>query len=505
MGSWAVPELSRVIGASHQRQGRPCQDAVLARELHDRHGECLQLMTVADGHGGARYHRSEVGSRLACEQVAAVISDHLTSCPLSDPAWETWLQQELPPLVQSRWLRAIETDWQEQPSAGEPFSALTYGTTLGVVLMSRHWWAAGGLGDWDLLAVPAQGPPALLNQEPELGGGSEATASLCLDQAPALWRQRCQLVMLDPDQSPLTLLLSSDGLRKSCATDEDYRVLGAYLCGFNGADGAVPDLEAGGEPADLEGALERITREGSGDDISVAIGRWIEEGQEAAEGTAGSNPDHSGRRRSQGRNERVPIPEPGSLRRRRPWSWLILVGLAGAIGVALWLRQRALVPTGADNGPTAVLPAIDRRGKAAVMLRINELCRLESEIRRATLRTRRETFEGLHAGRQDRRTLLRQAAQDPLGALIAWSQPEAQTLASPVKPRPAADLVADPKAKPAQGRAGTEAPPLVNSDGRIAGLAVCQPLAQDLRDGWSGLRPAQPLGPERPARPQRPR
>ena len=498
MGSWAVPELSRVIGASHQRQGRPCQDAVLARELQDRHGERLQLMAVADGHGGARYHRSEVGSRLACEQVAAVIRDHLTHCPLSDPTWETWLQQELPPLVQSRWLQAIETDWQEQPSAGEAFSALTYGTTLGVVLMSRHWWAAGGLGDWDLLAVPAEGTPTLLNQEPELGGGSEATASLCLDQAPALWRQRCQLVTLEPDQSPLTLLLSSDGLRKSCATDEDYRVLGAYLCGL---DGAAPDVEGGGEPADLEGALERITREGSGDDISVAIGRWIEEAQETVE-----------------RNERVPVPEarttrgqrlaaetPEPPRRRRPWSWLILLGLAGAIGLALWHRQRALVPTAADTDTTAVMPAIDRRGKAGLLLKINELCRLDSEIRRATLRTRRETFEGLHAGRQDRRSLLRQAAQDPLGALIAWSQAEPQTSASPVKTRPAADLVADPKAKPAQGRAGTEAPPLVNSDDRIAGLAVCQPLAQDLRDGWSGLGPAQPLGPERPAHPQRPR
>lgn len=474
MGSWAAPELGRVIGASHQRQGRPCQDAVLARVFCAGDGDVLQLMAVADGHGGARYHRSDIGSRLACEQVAAVVSDHLAGGSLSNPDWDTWLQQELPQQVQSRWLQAIEADWKQQPSASEPFSSLSYGTTLGVVLMCRHWWAAGGLGDWDLLEVPADGPPVLLNQEPELGGGSEATASLCLDQAPALWRQRCQRVSLAPDQPPLTLLLSSDGLRKSCATDEDYRVLGAYLCSLAGTG---VDREADEEQADLESALQRITREGSGDDISVAIGRWSAD--------AATSPGHWG-------NHQRRHPDRSAPAGRGPLQWLLLMGLAGAIGLTLWPRPPQRVPAAADAGDPAVRPVIDRRGRDALIPTIEEMCRLDHATRRATLRSRRDTFEGLNAGRLSRRTLLQQAAEDPLGSLIAWSQP--------LRPEPASAAAGGPMTAPA-AKPMTRPVPATTAGARpapLAGLAICTPLMEDLQSLWMDLRRAQPLKRERP-------
>lgn len=466
MSVWAVPALGRVIGASHQRQGKPCQDAVLARGFCAGDGEVLQLMAVADGHGGARYHRSDVGSRLACEQVAAVISDHLANRSLRDPDWDTWLQQELPQQVQRRWLRAIEADWQQQPSGSEPFSALSYGTTLGVVLMCRYWWAAGGLGDWDLLAVPANGPPELLNQEPELDGGSEATASLCLDQAPALWRQRCQRVPLAADQPPLTLLLSSDGLRKSCATDEDYRVLGAYLCSLAGAG---PDLEVGEEPADLEAALQRITREGSGDDISVAIGRL------GADTKAPTSPVRGGNRQRQRLDRNAP-----AWKRLGPGLRLLgLLGLAGAIGLTLWRWQRPVVPSAAERGEGAALAGIDQRGRDALSLKSKELCGLNPDTRLGTLRSRRDTFEGLKAGRLRGNALLQMAAEDPLGSLIAWSQPQG--------PAPTLAAAGTPMARPLPAAAAGAKP------AQLAGLAICTPLVEDLRRVWADLRPAQPL------------
>ena len=39
------------------------------------------LMAVADGHGGRRYRRSEVGSRLACETALAVAAAALAAAP----------------------------------------------------------------------------------------------------------------------------------------------------------------------------------------------------------------------------------------------------------------------------------------------------------------------------------------------------------------------------------------------------------------------------------------
>ncbi|MFM7286075.1 MAG: protein phosphatase 2C domain-containing protein, partial [Cyanobium sp.] len=65
---------SSVIGAAHRRQGRPCQDAALSRELLSTRGERLLLLAVADGHGGSRYWLSHVGSQLACELAATAVA-----------------------------------------------------------------------------------------------------------------------------------------------------------------------------------------------------------------------------------------------------------------------------------------------------------------------------------------------------------------------------------------------------------------------------------------------
>lgn len=468
MGSWSAPALGRVIGTSHQRQGLPCQDAVLSLEARDVEGASLQLMAVADGHGGSRYHLSDIGSRLACEQVAAVIREQLSARALSDPGWEAWLQQELPGLVQSRWLRAIAADWQLRDQSGtEPFSALSYGTTLGMVLMTGRWWAAGGLGDWDLLAVPDGGPASLLNQEPELGGGSEATASLCLDQAVRLWQQRCQLVRFEPDQAPLALLLSSDGLRKSCATDDDYRILGAYLCGLAGAasgrQGGREDASeegAAADPADLESALARITSEGSGDDVSVAIGRW---NTDPIDTTWGSKAD-----RDPGLTLTTETPS-------RRWGWLrslILLGLpvlAGSlIALALDQRRPFSEPTDPASATAATDPASDPAVQARLRDQITTLCRTDPVSRRAILLSRRVQVEGLQRGLLDRQTLLRQSRRDPLAALIAWSQPQSE----------------DPPADTAP--AGN-----TRDDGS---LELCPGLDRDLRELWRTVGPTPPSG-----------
>jgi hypothetical protein len=62
---WRPARACSVIGAAHQRQNKPCQDASLAVTLQSG-SDSLQLMAVADGHGGSRYHLSHRGSALAC-------------------------------------------------------------------------------------------------------------------------------------------------------------------------------------------------------------------------------------------------------------------------------------------------------------------------------------------------------------------------------------------------------------------------------------------------------
>lgn len=539
--TWATPQHSRVIGAAHRRQGRPCQDASLSMQGLDPEGERLQLMAVADGHGGSRYWLSDVGSRLACEQAAAAIRERLKIRSLAAAGWQDWLENELPNRVQRQWLQAIEADWSQRQEANTaPFSPLTYGTTLGLVLMNRHWWAVGGLGDWDLMVVPVNGPPELLNQETDLGGGGEATASLCLEEAGSLWQQRCQFIRCDPGGPPFALLLSTDGLRKSCATDEDYRVLGAYLCGLTpsqpgSAAGPVAESTSDGTvdgsgdglvgsattcaPADLEGALARITSEGSGDDISVAIGRWPAADTDASAETDGRadvdvdvDPNDNGNGDGDSAAaEATPItpvsidPSPGIKPALPGKAWRRPRLLVGALGVVTALGVIALVrqpqPPTADPAVSspAATPAeveIGAEGQAALQQKVAVLCSADSATRRATLRNRRSQFEGLNDGTIQRSLLLTQAAEDPLGALIAWSQPHATAQATASAPhqssiaQTAISQTAITQAVTPQTGSPRSTPPQMQPP--TGWPVTCPELDQELRRQWQSISPATP-------------
>jgi hypothetical protein len=102
----------------------------------------------------------------------------------------------------------------------------------------------------------------LISQEESLGAraAAEATASLCLPQAAGLCARRAQLQPLAAHPQLRALVLSTDGVRKSCASDADFLALCSQVIDLN-------------DPQQLEHGLEQITRQGSGDDVSLAIGR----------------------------------------------------------------------------------------------------------------------------------------------------------------------------------------------------------------------------------------
>ena len=72
-----------------------------------------------DGHGGRRHGRSDVGSRLACEQAIAAVARGQEQRTL-DAAffpeglnlWRQWLAMELPLDIQRAWLAAVRHLWQ---------------------------------------------------------------------------------------------------------------------------------------------------------------------------------------------------------------------------------------------------------------------------------------------------------------------------------------------------------------------------------------------------------
>ena len=357
--AWLPGQAITVIGAAHLRQGKPCQDASLCRELKAG-SQALQLLAVADGHGGSTYWLSDVGSAIACTQTEQAVQQALEHTSLTDHgAWLKILRSELPSRIHAAWLEGVKNDWRRRADAEhQPFSARLYGCTLGLVIATPQWWGCSGIGDWDLAAVAIDGSAQLLSEEVGFNL-SEATGSLCQPLQLQQWAERAQLQPLS-SQAVQALVLSTDGVRKSCATDADYLSLCSAL--FELSD------------TELQEGLRQITVEGSGDDVSVAIVR------RAASGTIAA-----------------------PTRRRQPMRWAMgsLAGLAIATGagVAAWrLLQRP--------APLDQLMA--------------ELCREPTRIR-PTLNQRRAQFAALAKQPPLGQSLQANAMTDPLGALIAGS------------------------------------------------------------------------------------
>ena len=276
VSSWFVPEVDTRTGASHARRGVVCQDASGWCSLKDRSGHPVQLMVVADGHGGKRYIHSDVGSRLACELSLNLVAEQLgQSSSVGRDAvqrWQEWLEGSFAQTLHRRWLAAVEAHWNQEriktEASEDPYSPLSYGTTIALVIMTPDWWGHTGLGDWDLVRIGSDGEVELASEEQEEDQtGGETTYSLCLSNAPRHFVARTAVHPITEQETPFSLLLSTDGVRKSCSTDADFFAIASYLC-------EAEQPRQGDAAVQLSADLDRISSQGSGDDVSVAIGRW---------------------------------------------------------------------------------------------------------------------------------------------------------------------------------------------------------------------------------------
>lgn len=449
---WSAPLHRSRSGASHQRRGVPCQDASLSASVRSADGARVGLMAVADGHGGSRYWLSDVGSRLACELALRLAGEDLRGRRLGTGGAaeleevRRWLAHDLPGRLLPAWQAAIAADWRrrERPEAhaGEVFSAQTYGSTLALVVLTPHWWGHTGLGDWDLVLLSNDQPDRIISQEGGDGLQGEATESLCLGRAADRFAARTAVYPLGGDRSqPCGLVLSTDGVRKSCAADADHLALSRFLL-----EEAEPlQASAAGETLRLDASLDRISREGSGDDVSVALACFgrLRAGASRRERAVAEptlvEPEPS---------SPPPLPplpaltsenRPAARTRRQPLISLpMLVALvaagalaAGAGLLLLRMGPRAHGPAAAP-APAPPAPVLSPAAQAGLRLEIKRLC-AAPELIAATLRIRRSQFRS--SGADVRTTEQRLAARDWLGGLIALSRPGGAGL-GPLEPCP---------------------------------------------------------------------
>jgi hypothetical protein len=254
--AWRAVSASR-RGSAHG-EGVPNQDAVEVRRVAGAQGD-VWVVAVADGHGGARYVRSDVGARTAVDvavrQVAEALPDR------DDPAA---VLREVVPRIVEEWRTQVASDARERPltederARGSDGSATAYGATLLVAVVGGHGVAVAQVGDGDALVRSHGFATRPVPGDDRLVAGE--TTSLCLDSAAEDFRYAVVPDSAEPD----LVLLSTDGYGNSFAQADWWHGLVDDLADFvvrSGFDRVADELP---------GWLEESARVG-GDDVSAVL------------------------------------------------------------------------------------------------------------------------------------------------------------------------------------------------------------------------------------------
>ncbi|HEY0006414.1 MAG TPA: PP2C family serine/threonine-protein phosphatase [Pyrinomonadaceae bacterium] len=273
-----------VLGALHERSGRPNQDAI---SWLPESGRGLPLvLAVADGHGSARYFRSEAGAQLAVSTATQVVRDFLLgqagteSLSVAKRAAEEWL----PKALVRRWLEAVYEHLAAHPLTQRELELLAaanlpaldqsspaklsladlsviYGATLLVAAVAEGFILYLQLGDGEILAVSEKGTVTRPLPQDERLFANETT-SLC---APDAWRDFRICFQTVNAAPPALILLSTDGYSNSFRDDRSFLQVGSDLLELIRQQG-LRKIKT-----DLAAWLSESTYAGSGDDATLGL------------------------------------------------------------------------------------------------------------------------------------------------------------------------------------------------------------------------------------------
>lgn len=277
-------------GAGHIAAGKVCQDYSLSVSEPG-----LSVAIVSDGHGGARYFRSDVGSRLACEVAMAQIrqfvteSEHLhpfKGAPLTriGAGWKTPESASAGDVeLMRRLIESIIVNWRmrvEEHAEGTPLSDQekatvaeahqmqlddedkrhqVYGCTLMAFVRTPDYWLAFHIGDGKCFSFQSDSKPT----QPVLWDDKcflNVTTSLCGTEA--IDDFRCTFE--GDGKFPYAVVLGSDGLDDSFGEDDNLVSFYTQVLKIALTEGKQEVVEA------LTDDLPELSRKGSRDDMSVA-------------------------------------------------------------------------------------------------------------------------------------------------------------------------------------------------------------------------------------------
>jgi len=269
-------------GISHIEKGIPCQDACTAQLGKN---ETVGIACVADGHGGAKYFRSDTGSRIAVQIAERSLFNFYGTIAIAKEAFFSQKEEnekkhkddienklkQLESNIIYQWREAVIQDISENPFTEEenrfcknnnialddvPENLLfIYGTTLLACLVSDSFWFAIQIGDGVCVVLEnAESIITPIEEDERLAFGR--TTSLCGNDALKNFRESFGFSKIDG------LTVATDGIADSFEPEKYLQFNKELYESFTNA----PDKAR----SELEAFLPVLSERGSRDDVSIA-------------------------------------------------------------------------------------------------------------------------------------------------------------------------------------------------------------------------------------------
>lgn len=266
-----------VHGYNHQLKGLPCEDFGLVSELKKG-----KIFAVADGHGDTRCMRSKVGSQLACEvaeRELALFAEKVTQegkeCLFDSKEADIFVRTNLIKPICDGWKQAVLADWRNRPFSDEELEQAeqwkdylangigieqVYGTTLMAGFVNEEYLLLIQQGDGHCDVFDIEGKPSQPIPWDDRCLGS-TTTSLCESDA---W-ESFRVHVTDLEENPISAcILGTDGVEDSYRFMEQLHTFYQKLM-LRSVELPIDEFEA-----ELEQCLLELTKDGSGDDITVS-------------------------------------------------------------------------------------------------------------------------------------------------------------------------------------------------------------------------------------------
>lgn len=255
-----------VTGDSHIKKGIVCQDSS-GHYVTDSFG----IAVVADGHGSPKHFRSDVGSKIAVKITTGLLTKYMNRPDFKEQfhMHPDFILGQMEKQILMKWREAVEVYHEENPlteeetenaaaltNSGKKLStAVIYGSTVLAAVLAQDFAFGLVLGDGGFVVLDGSG--SLSVPVEDKNSHANYTSSLCNTEAVRYfehWHTRTV---------PAALFVSTDGLYKSFASEGDFlRYHGLLSHMLSDREKTIMSLKRN---------FEKRTREGSGDDISIAM------------------------------------------------------------------------------------------------------------------------------------------------------------------------------------------------------------------------------------------